>query len=410
MFSSLIPNKTVKNNLQDSYRILSAEGLYTSQFGNSTAMWDNWTDSLILNIIANQSNTNILKSAIANNKTVNSSDNSTIFDLGLAVDLEQDDTEQVEDYSRYWVGIAAPLKLLLTVFDLQQIRYLIFIVFALMQGLLFIRINKKLNTAYTIAYMLSTTIVCSYYNVCSLAFSTDLLVMQIFMFIIIHRQTTAFWDKNRCFYYFMIGSFTFFINFLSAPLLTLGFPLILEMLLTNKENKIRQTVKAAAAWFGGYVITILIKQILAKLVLGRQSGLWQILHWSGLKMGEADNNTSIITRLFNGSSGLENQLRLSDRFAKVHLRSLDIINSTTGFILLIIIIAVVIMLLHKKIIFIRPDKQMVAIFIMIGLLPFLWLFIFAVHAGHGFDSINLSVFIFACLSLGASFIKIKNQG
>ncbi|MDR2889787.1 MAG: hypothetical protein LBV33_08130 [Lachnospiraceae bacterium] len=234
--------------------------------------------------------------------------------------------------------------------------------------------------------------------------------MQIFMLYILAKHNTGFWQKNRTLHYFVIGSFTFFINFLSAPLLTLGLPVILDMLLDNgHKNKLWTATKAIFAWIGGYGITILAKQIMAKLVLGQQSGLWQILHWSGLGMAEGSDDTSIISRILSGSSGLDNQVTFTDRLLKVVVRSADVINPTTGFILVTIIIAVIILILLKKIKLILPDRQIIPVFFMIGALPFLWLFIFAVHAGHGFDSMSLSVFIFSLLSFGASFIKIDNN-
>lgn len=386
--SCFIPYEAIHGNIFDSSVIMEEQGLYpSSTFKNFS--WDNWSDALLYNIMASQRNTNVLKSAVANYRV---SSHEGAFDeitcMKTACESSVQFESELEDYSRYWLGNILILKCLSIFLDLDRIRFFISIVYIALQAWLIIKMRDEMKVENIVAYLVATCIVPTYYLVMCLSFSTDIIVMQLFMIAVLYLYKSSFWKKNRLFIYYLVGSFTFFINFLSVPLYTLAFPLVLEVQLQS-EKKIKKIVSSVVAWVSGYSITVIGKQLLSKLVLGYESGMDHIGTWSGAK----------------------DSMSIDQRFSNVMDRFEEVFNYTNIMIILIVIVILVIVNIIRKNRIKMIEVEELVIYFILTVLPFAWLFVFAKHASHGFDNMYFAITIYSFMALlGRLFTIDKKDG
>ena len=376
ILSCKIPYGAITDNLIDTSQIIEDEGLYaSSKFGNG--VFDNWSDALLINIMASQKNHHVIQAAIANYR-ISSFEGKydEITCMKKACETNVHVKDELEDYSRYWLGFIFVLKCLTIFLDLRRIRFLLLIAYITLQTCLVLKMRDKLSVQKIVAYLVATSIVPTFFHVMCLSFSTDILIMQIFMLLVFYFSETQFWQDNRLFIYYMVGSITFFANFLSAPLYTLAFPLILEMHLCHGK-KMKKVICSSAMLLFGYSTSLLAKQFLSKVLLGYETGMDHIRLWSG-----AQDSMNVVERWSN----------VINRFSEIFTYTNIVI-----LLLVIVIMFVINIVKNKKLKSIRWEDFFV--FTFLGILPFAWLFVFAKHAGHGFDSMYFAITIYAFMSL-----------
>lgn len=237
-----IPNKYIEQHQNDAIKVLSSEGQYPEPFFSSGfSQLDNFTDKLIIDGLTKSSEESIVIAAMYKN------------------------------YPRYWHGYATIVRPLLSIFSYQQIRYLSMIVFFFLFSLSISLIAKKTKTSIAVYFAISIALSCITIIPISLQFVSIFIIMFCSMdILLLHKKTIS---ENILLYFFIIGMITNYFDFLTAPLVTLCFPLIAYLLLqevslsnANKKDFII-TTKCALTWGFGYGLTWIGKWSIGTIIL-----------------------------------------------------------------------------------------------------------------------------------------------
>lgn len=160
-------------------------------------------------------------------------------------------------YNRYWHGYLVALRPLLYFFDLPSIRWYSFALFSILAGVLFTLIYRDFGMKFGILFII---MLLHAKWLSGLPFSLDQNIVYFIMMIssIIIMESKALFKStyNLPVFFVIIGACTSFMDFLTAPVLTLGFPLIITFL-KRGNTEVRQQLFIIAtcsiAWCFGYV-------------------------------------------------------------------------------------------------------------------------------------------------------------
>lgn len=282
-------------------------------------------------------------------------------------------------YSNYWFGILLPIKVLLYFFKWREIRYILYLLSALLQVIISVLLYKKVDVKSTIAYLVATTIFCVTYNVSDIAAASDILLMQmgIFLSLFFYERLKPGLGKGRYEFFFVVGSLHFFGGGVWAPMYTLGMlPLIIALIDhkngINDKTKFQYGALSIIFWILGYGITGLAKQGLAVLALGEQIGLRKLSGWSG---------GSVTSKLL------------------AFLRPVQAFNNRVyKLVLPMVIICIVMLILLKKLKLCVTVSQLKTRALFLGvsmLIPWTFFAILSNATGHGFYCQDLLPFVFA---------------
>ncbi len=324
-----------------------------------SAQMDNFTDALIINQACH-----LRRNAIIQNIMLLPRADFGVVDQSSTLQLYmQGQDENIITYPRYWHGSTFLMRYLLIFFDYPSIRLLLYLISSLLLGWLLIRLWQIKGwipvAAIGIAFVLVYGYVMQFSMQCcpvlALALIGSLLVCKDFS------------TPRRIFlYFFIIGSLTAYFDLLTAPLLSLGLPLVLFCYLYEDKRPtakpallapLSQIVGAGLLWSVGFITTWAIKWLLASILTSKnvfKDAFGQV----SFRMGSAEN----IWELADFS-----------RWTAI-TSNIDLIPSK----LFCIVIAVMIVLsvLH----FNRNGWQRALLLLMVALLPYLWYFMLANHS------------------------------
>lgn len=242
----IIPNDMIQVNYEDSMTYIQGEGDYPVQpFGGTTAArLDNFTDRVMLEGTIKDDEVNFLKAS-----------------------------HNIREYPRYWHGYQLVLRPLLMIMNYTNIRYINMFFILLLLTLVFSDIKKRLGVLYSSSFLLSMTMIYVAIFPYSMQFTTSFSVTMFAMLGVgqLVQQKKA---ANLNLLFFITGSFVNFVDFLTYPLITLGFPLIYAILLKNESDK-EVTCKenflfvifSSISWGIAYALTWISKWIISSLVL-----------------------------------------------------------------------------------------------------------------------------------------------
>lgn len=236
----------IQVNYEDSMTYIQGEGDYPVQpFGGTTAArLDNFTDRVMLEGTIKDDEVNFLKAS-----------------------------HNIREYPRYWHGYQLVLRPLLMIMNYTNIRYINMFFILLLLTLVFSDIKKRLGVLYSSSFLLSMTMIYVAIFPYSMQFTTSFSVTMFAMLGVgqLVQQKKA---ANLNLLFFITGSFVNFVDFLTYPLITLGFPLIYAILLKNESDK-EVTCKenflfvifSSISWGIAYALTWISKWIISSLVL-----------------------------------------------------------------------------------------------------------------------------------------------
>lgn len=203
------------------------------------------------------------------------------------------------DYMRYWHGYAVVLRPLLTVLSILNIRYLNMLLLTVLMLLCVWRLRERCGAATSVCFVLALVMsfiliapFCQQYmSVTALALLGCCVVLQ-------------FWHKVRDSLpavFFALGSLVCFFDFLTFPVLALGYPLICCQLLRLGDGKPAgalwgETIALSAAWLAGYALTWLSKGLIGTLLTGENmlcDIVSQVLYRTGSAMDKGSGMSEI---------------------------------------------------------------------------------------------------------------------
>lgn len=274
--SYLLPDYNIRGHIAESEKQIENEWNNKPLFTGVGASLDMHTDTLMLNIAFNKgtyNNQRTLEKAFENSFYENNDNALT----ALKTNIETDQLNNHE-YSRYWHGIQVILRPLLMYFNYLEIRYILMFIIIVLLGITFAMMGKQLGIKYVIA--LATTMCFMYIALIpmSIQYSSVFIITLIAMIAIM-----LIYKKGKQKYipitFFIIGAFATYFDLLTYPLVTLGLPLILAVLLEDKlceeKNKIIHLViyiiKLGIIWAIGYGLIFFTKWVIASIILKKDA-------------------------------------------------------------------------------------------------------------------------------------------
>ena len=316
----LMPSKSMKENVSESADLLYNEG--NRAFFNlsyTLLVLDNYTDALMINTAYSIDNTTPLYSALIARKNYipgktkkvytdsvfelkSASKYDALNQVGELKDTVLDDIDESFEYARYWHGYLTYLRPLLTFMSFGNIRSLFILLFALLGFSLLYILYKKINIIVSFVF-LNALLAIEYFFVGMTLHSASVFIITMAASIYI----LARFDKQKDFsmFFFIIGALTSFFDLSSAPLITLGIPLVIyyislqnEKVLSFNETAIT-ILKFCMNWGIAYIIILFSKWLIVDIIYNKDvihSGMLQLVY--RLTGSGNDVETSYVETLF----------------------------------------------------------------------------------------------------------------
>ena len=205
-------------------------------------------------------------------------------------DTVNNNTKESFEYARYWHGYMIFLRPLLLILNITQIRKLLLIMLAILGITLLIIIAKKINIPTAIIFLLGMFIADYFYVGISLQGAPVFIILIIASIIVMSEKFKKYTDII----FLIIGGLTSFFDFLTVPIMTLAIPLLLYILLLQRQSEITykkiyiEIVKLIVLWGIGYIGIFLSKWIIIDLIYNKNviiSALQQLLYRTNLGYG-----------------------------------------------------------------------------------------------------------------------------
>lgn len=239
---------------------------------------DNYTDMIMLNIITYNSNSPIVKRVLGNEYGflyVEKNGDKEMYwnqyeNLMASLHNQNDDSML---YGRYWHGSLTIVKPLLRFFTYEQSLQILTII-----GLILIIISgylvlKKLNIKYLITYIVGLLALNIYiFNTCY-QYYFSLIMLIICIIILLSKYKVENFDST--WYFFIFGGLTSYFLYVSFPLITLCYPLLILLALKFKNDDYKNykeniifVIKTSLSWLIGYVLLFSLKWVLGTILVG----------------------------------------------------------------------------------------------------------------------------------------------
>lgn len=342
-------------------------------FDQNTLYWDSFSDMIWANMVTVEGS-NPVKQAIKLDR----------YRMGespwdsLVGAIYYRDSAPLAPYSRYWNVNIGFLKILFSIMTLSEIRFLLYWIILVLLLFLLYRISKVGGVKGAIPIVAAFMMTSLELHAMSLSFFEDIVLTLIFMiWLTYYLSGTKEKRKLGLYSIFMIlGSLTFAAGPLVAPVMTVGMCLVLYLQLEkeSRDNKSLwiNVIFSTIWWIIGYIATLFIKQILAKIVLGSSDGVGEALMWFGEEMGIKERFSVLgvkIVRCFTPS-----------------------IIKLPAFLLLI---GILLILCYKW----KCKSHKTLQFGFVALYPVFWVLIVSRHSIHSFTSNLFAVTIYAIISI-----------
>lgn len=334
----LLPTGPMLKHMQESIRIYEAEGIEESWArGHGSAQIDNFTNSIMLRTAIYPGSGNVIKDAMLNPKYAYPKSNQV--DSLIKQVKESPEKPVISIYPRYWHGYVLALKPLLSIMGVAEMRMINFLVQVLLAAyitmMLSIRLNKGVGLSYLLAYIALNPISLAM----SFQHSSMYYIFSIFSIIVISCFDKIRECYNYVYLFLMAGILTAFFDFLTYPMISLGIPLAIFLLLLYKDNHlenvydgIKKIFASGAFWGFGY----------AGMYLGKWLVGWKLTGFNVLQNALAQTAYRMSSETAKAEGGVHFNI------FTVFNRNLRILMKDPVFILIAILIVYVIWKLYKN--------------------------------------------------------------
>lgn len=391
-----IPTGRIHNHVLESAASFSGEYGFLIQ-DNITTRTDDFTDALMLLTAENNSGSNpfmgsiyayhLAREGTAPHEVISDTDNSENYSA---------------QYSRYWHGYLLYLKPLLVLFNYGQIQVLIsFAVIGLVVGVIYLLQKKKMNK-YIIPYAITVALMFPAAISLSLQFIAVFAIFNLAMMFILLFFDKILKTKNFFYLFLTIGMLTCYFDLLTYPVVSLGIPLVVWLMMLNKEKalsfkrNLSQIFLGSAGWALGYFGIWVGKWAIGSLITGE--------NLFGAALSAAEERSSTTTAV----EEIPRTLPITEAF--------DVVFTSPVVSLLVILLVIAIVLWLMKKIKINKEKAVANLWMLVvALIPLVWYVVLVNHsAWHMFFTYRtMSVLIFAVgcylISMMKKTEKIKKR-
>lgn len=391
----LLPNERIRAHIAESKELLinqNGNPLFTDYIKGANL--DVFTDLLIMNTAMNKGKTedeSVFIRAFENSRYNNEEDNSY---TSLQETVENPDIHNNQEYSRYWHGIQTIIRPLLLFFNYEEIRYIFMLLIFVLLGISLLLINKNISFMHSMAFLVSMLAVCIFIVPMSIQYSAIFIITLLAVIIVnlLHKKQKA---KFIPYLFFIIGGLTTFFDLLTAPLLTLGIPLIIEVLLRSREESLSikkaflEIIKLSILWAIAYGTIFFAKWVIASLIMQKDLitvAINQILFRTN---GSEEYPATKIGAIVENFTYLYNNVLLA-----------------CGIVTIIGWIIALIKTRKNKI-----NWKKILILLIVSIYPYVWYMVFAGHSTiHAFFTYRIqAIAIFGVLCIMLEFVDLKTK-
>ena len=282
----------------------------------------------------------------------------------------------VNGYARYWHGYLLLLRPLLALFTYGQVRYIMFLAFAILIYVIISELNKAFAD-YKIGFIFFIALLAVHFAAVPFSMHVGISFYAAFAacIFLLKNYSVCFGDKLFVWeFYLTVGAITSFVDFLTTPLITLGLVLILQLLFyyfdedkTEKES-FALIISASAAWSIGYVIMWAEKWIIGSVILRKNLFLDAISEANGWQTdGFGQSYTLLQTLAKNFACLLPYGDKASELFPFVLIS-------------LVIICLILKELWNSRAVFNKRFNKILP-FLFVSSYPYLWMAVMCNHSG-----------------------------
>ncbi|EFC3930503.1 hypothetical protein I3A27_14655 [Escherichia coli] len=175
-------------------------------------------------------------------------------------------------YARYWHGYQIILKPLISFFSYEKIRFIYSTILLLLVATCSALMWKRVSSALSLSFIVSLCFI--HYEIIgmSIQFSNVFIITFLSMiYILLCNDKYDLKGRNNILLFFIIGSIVNYIDLLTVPLVSLGMPLVLIIMLSNGglRDDIVLIIKSSISWVLGYGLTWISKWAIATFLLGK---------------------------------------------------------------------------------------------------------------------------------------------
>lgn len=389
LLSCIIPSKIIQKNIERSAMKLAQEGNYPNVVNpQKEYRLDNFTDAMILNQIYSIDNSHPFTSFIFVKHQIKD-DMSKVEALAWRI---QEPKSPNVIYPRYWHGNTFVARLLFLMGDLFKVRWMLYAITSIAFIVFCCAIYKKTNLISVVAAASGFIFVNFFVTQFSIQFAPVIFLSLLSSILICYNVKR---DEKIPMIFFVFGSLTAYMDLLTTPILTLGIPLMVYFLIKKDitENvafrrSIQILIIFSLLWVLGYGFTWVSKWLIAT-VFTDMNVIKDALDATVYRTQSDANNIEAFTRF--DAIGLNASMLLW-----VYINSL-----LCGLLLLVICF------------FRKKGIKNALIFILIGMIPYVWYFIVANHSflhwwfTYRAQAISVSCIFLAFISL-ISWNKVGN--
>ena len=274
---SLIPGARIERNIRDSLPLLKAEGDYRKIGGLSDIyMLNNFSDINMLNATYNIDPAKPFTSPLEGYLYYSRIETSRAASINEQMDLNASGSQRIygtEQKARYWMGFITYLRPLLFFFNLQEIRFINQIVLFTLMAVIIAEIARQISVKIALGFAISLATVNFVIVPFSLHFSITFLIAFIssIFYLLKHKSITS---NQLLIFFFIIGAATAYFDILTTPLITLGIPLILSLLMKIEDVETHHfshvlifILCIVISWALGFALLWVSKWVLANVIL-----------------------------------------------------------------------------------------------------------------------------------------------
>ena len=303
MLVCMIPRDAVKKNVYESTNLLLEEGPHPLINETFETYNNNYTEAVIINEIYSVDTNHPINSYLTARKNYHEGITERVVEEnvgeGITANYDIDsETETVNDeydslnelaeflngniktalnYGRYWHGYLVLYRPLLAITSLKQVKVIQLVLFSVLFILAVVLISKKYGLV-TGAFFAFSLIFMGYFTAAySIESGPTHLIMMIAIIVWLLRKDKI---KDIFLYFFVIGIFTNYVDYLTVPLLTIFMPLLLVMIDYAKDHTLKENIwfliKVCISWGVGYAGMWVTKWAIYDLIVPGKTSMLEI--------------------------------------------------------------------------------------------------------------------------------------
>ena len=259
LLSVLIPNEPVRKNIESSIKDVINQPDYPDLIikGDHHRL-DYAMDGQISNIIYTIDNQEPLKSALLGRCRMEDGPYTSQW-KHLSYNISHNNLKPNVNYARYWHGNSFFFRIFYSFTNFNEIKWLIFFITSVLMAAFAMLLYRETGGLNAMAMLAGLFFVNVYIMQFSMQMSPVLIISIIAGFFLISRMKRK--KGNIGLLFFITGAVTNYFDLLTAPLLTLGFPMLIWVSMNKEEGNlkkdvisgIQQLVGFGLLWSTGYL-------------------------------------------------------------------------------------------------------------------------------------------------------------